>query len=1253
MTTSNTTVTSLGSAYFDGTGDYLVVPSSSSHGNLGSFNFTVECWFYTTTISPSLQYIISHRLAAIVPFLFWLETSSLKIYASSDNGTWNLANSVTLATIVPNQWYHLAYTRSGSSFRVFLNGVQVHTFTSASSLTTTTNTLNIGGSASDTNAIFNGYISDVRLVKGTALYTANFLPPQVPATPVANTELLTVQTNGGATNNGFVDQSSFNNIITRSGNATQGTFSPYSHTGWSNYFDGTGDYLTVPASSNFVFAGDYTIEAWIYSSSTTWSVYSTGGSGATDQFSCDTGTLYWAYNIFGGGTANFFTSADVNKWTHVAACRSSGTTRLFKNGVVMATSTTNTSIGSNNTMNIGRRLDGLYLMNGYISNFRIVRGTALYTGAFTIPTSPLTAVANTLLLTCQDNRFIDESYNNFTITRNGDVSVQAFSPFGGVTSVPTSYSVYFDGNGDLYTINGNAGPIGTEDFTWECWVNISTMGGLYPRIFESGTSVSGSFQIYLENGTLVVGGNGTGTITSYGISSLTNQWLHLCVTRTGSAMRLFVNGVLRGYSASGGTNFTSSSTWRSMTEGGGLIGYLSNMRVVRGSIVPAYSTSSTTTGTTIFTPPTSPLTAISGTQFLGMQSNILIDNSTNYYSITTSGDTKPLPFNPFGQTNTTSISYSPSVNGGSMYFDGTGDKLTVANYPTLGFKANDFTIQCWFYTNAASTEQVIMTNGWAAFAPWLIRIDGVNTLRLNMSLNGGSWHVNEQSLGAVTPGQWYHVAVTRTSGVLRAFVNGIQTYTTDLTTSALYDGSQALTIGGRSDTTVPFNGYLSDAQIINGFSLYRANFVPPVAPATPTYTIGTTRGSSTLLLSGTSGGIIDMHGTNNLETLADVRIAPENPFESGFYSVYSDGNADYLTVPSATWTTLAGTFTVEFWALWTISPASAGSFMGVQSNGGWTLYNDTSSISPNVFGTGNIFNSTFSTSSIVPGRWYHIAVTRNSSNLMTMWVNGVSVGSTTTSTSYTQGAWAIHSPGNINLLNGFISNLRVTNTTLYTTTFTPPTSPLTAVSGTQLLTCQSRNFTDNSTNAATLTAFNTVAVRSFNPFKRNTGQSYFFDGTGDYLSSPASPQFAFGTGDYTIEAWVYRTDSGTQRAIVDLRGGSNVNILFYMNSSNQLVAFNSTSTWITSSSTIPLNQWTHVAITRSGTSARLFINGVIVGTATNSDNNVSLGAAFVGRQNGSTTNDWLGYIDDLRITRGVARYTANNQVNLTSTFEVK
>jgi hypothetical protein len=68
-------------------------------------------------------------------------------------------------------------------------------------------------------------------------------------------------------------------------------------------------------------------------------------------------------------------------------------------------------------------------LTGYISNLRVVAGTALYTSAFTPSTTPLTAVSGTSLLTCQSNRFIDNSSNAFTITRNGDVSVQRFSPF--------------------------------------------------------------------------------------------------------------------------------------------------------------------------------------------------------------------------------------------------------------------------------------------------------------------------------------------------------------------------------------------------------------------------------------------------------------------------------------------------------------------------------------------------------------------------------------------------------------------------------------------------------------------------------------------------------------------------------------------------------------------------------------------------------------------------------------------------------
>ncbi len=1234
-TTANTTITSLGSAYFSASSSYLTYAPAGSDA-FGTGDFTVECW-----VNLLSQTAVNLTMASSTTNSWEMLIYANQLYWHEQSG--NLTGT-GYGNIPSNSWNHVACTRSGTTFRWFVNGIQVNS---------TTTSFNYSGSpATRSIGPYNGgstpfLLSDFRIIKGTALYTTNFLPPQIPLTPVANTQLLTVQTNGDATNNGFVDQSSFNNIITRTGNATQGTFSPYSQNGWSNYFDGTDDALTTSSISH---TGNFTIEFWMNTSAAQnpqrFATIYNAGSTIYIQYDHENNAGDKLRALVGGLLFQPTNTITPNVWHHVALVRNGSTITLYCDGVSLASGTDSSTVGGTVSISATSTLGWA----GYLSNLRVVNGTALYTSAFTPPTGPLSAVTNTALLTCQDNRFIDKSPNNYTITRTGDVSVQAFSPFGGVTSVPTSYSVYFDGTGDYLQLT-EPSPT-ASDVTVECWI-YPTSTAVRGFVVSAGGNSTGAWAISISaTNTVEVWVNGYTSVKFTTVLTVTdNTWNHLALVKTSGVIKIYVNGVLDAgsFTQSGNFGYPTSTT---ITLGAYNIslnqlffGYISNFRYVQGTAL--YS------GSTI-TVPTSPLTAVSGTQVLTCQSATLIDNSTNYFTITATGDSKPLPFNPFGQTNTTQVSYSPTVNGGSMYFDGTGDKLTVANYPTLGFKANDFTIQCWFYTNAASTEQVIMTNGWSSYAPWLIRIDNANTLRLNMSLNGGSWTVNEASLGAVTPRQWYHVAVTRTSGVIRGFTNGIQTYTTDLTTSTLYDGSQALTIGGRSDTTAMLNGYISDAQLINGFSLYRANFVPPVAPATPTYRIGANTASSTLLLSGTSGGIIDMHGTNNLETVGDVKIAPENPFESGFYSVYSDGNADYLTVPSATWTTLTGTFTVEFWALWTMAPATSGSFMGVQSNGGWTLYNDNTRITPNIFGTGNIFNSTFSPSSIIPGKWYHIAVTRDSSNLMTMWVDGVSVGSTTTSASYTQGAWAIHSPGNVNLLNGFISNLRVTNTTLYTTTFTPPTSPLTAVSGTQLLTCQSRNFADNSTNAATLTAFNTVAVRSFNPFKRNTGQSYFFDGTGDYLSSPASPQFAFGTGDYTIEAWVYRTDSGVQRAIVDLRGGgSNVNILFYMNSSNQLVAFNSTTTWITSTSTIPSNQWTHVAITRSGTSVRLFINGVIVGTATNSDNNVSVGAVFVGRQNGSTTNDWLGYIDDVRITRGVARYTSNNQVNLTSTFEVK
>jgi len=104
----------------------------------------------------------------------------------------------------------------------------------------------------------------VRLVANTAVYTSNTAPPTIPLTAVANTQLLTLQTDGSHNNSNFKDESCFNNLITRNGNVTNGTFSPYGAK-WSNYFDGSGDYLSIPTTGNQLDAtGDFTTEMWIY-----------------------------------------------------------------------------------------------------------------------------------------------------------------------------------------------------------------------------------------------------------------------------------------------------------------------------------------------------------------------------------------------------------------------------------------------------------------------------------------------------------------------------------------------------------------------------------------------------------------------------------------------------------------------------------------------------------------------------------------------------------------------------------------------------------------------------------------------------------------------------------------------------------------------------------------------------------------------------------------------------------------------------
>jgi hypothetical protein len=158
--------------------------------------------------------------------------------------------------------------------------------------------------------------------------------------------------------------------------------------------------------------------------------------------------------------------------------------------------------------------------------------------------------------------------------------------------------------------------------------------------------------------------------------------------------------------------------------------------------------------------------------------------------------------------------------------------------------------------------------------------------------------------------------------------------------------------------------------------------------------------------------------------------------------------------------------------------------------------------------------------------------------------------------------------------------------------------------------------------------------------KKYNNASIYFDGTGDYLSIPAKDSLSFGTGDFTVELWWYPTSVASDQAFLGSAANGAYDFCWRTSTGLNIGRIN-TAFDNTFSFTPTANQWYHIAYSRSGTSLRAFVNGTQVGTtATNSTAYNTVTATIVG---GSTASDRLmtGYIDDLRITKGYARYTAN------------
>jgi hypothetical protein len=831
-------------------------------------------------------------------------------------------------------------------------------------------------------------------------------------------------------NHTFLDSSNNNFTITRNGNATQGSYSPFSQTGWSGYFDGTGDYITVPDNAAWDYGtGDFTIECWTYQTSIGTNVILVGQYNASDGSSfevlANNRVAFWSEGSFKAYSAN---TVSANKWNHLAVSRSGTNLRLFINGVLETTVTDSTNIaGSTAALHISSSATspGAGVITGYMSNVRIVKGTAVYTAAFTPPTAPLTPIANTQLLVLQSNRFVDEGPNSFTITRAGDVSVQSFSPFSSGLLSSNSHSVYFDGTGDYltYSPGSTLSSIGTGPLTIEAWVYYTGNHSGFHDIFITNTGMG----MLLDAGKLRFYGF---SATTAATNLVQNTWVHVAVVQQSSNVFGFIGGTkvldtTTSTAFSGSTGYIGS--WSSGNEN--WPGYISNLRV-----------SNSARYTANFTPSTTQFTSDANTALLTCQSATLIDNSTNAFTITRNGDAIPRTFNPFGQTFNANIAYSTANVGGSAYFDGTGDYLSIADDVALD-AFTDFTIEGWVYFNSAADSQVIVSKGWDAastFSPYILYTSS-GGLVFTASADGSSWGVlNASVIPNITVGRWYHFAVTRSGSTIRYFNNGALTGTSTLS-AALMNSTHALTIGSHRTGGYYLNGYLSGLRIVKGTALYTNPFIPPSAPFTNI-------ANTSLLCNFTNAGIFDQTAKNVFETVGDAKVSTAQ-YKYGSGSIAFDGTGDNITIPSSPNLDFGtGDFTIELWI--NFSALSTNRVLldkWVSGNANsWQLY--WRSIGTSItflVGASTILLQDPSTSRITTNTWYHIAVTRSGSTNR-LFIDGTQVASATDSTNLTNTNRLCIGEQLSTLTNdfsGYIDDLRITKGyARYTANFTAPTA---------------------------------------------------------------------------------------------------------------------------------------------------------------------------------------------------------------------
>ncbi len=767
--------------------------------------------------------------------------------------------------------------------------------------------------------------------------------------------------------------------------------------------------------------------------------------------------------------------------------------------------------------------------------------------------------------------------------------------------------LFFDGAGDFAAIpDSEDWNFGNQDFTVDFWVRFDSVSG-YEALITQGTSTSTYMKLYRNGSTWrfysLLGGADVVHLDAPDTLSA-NTWYHVALVREGGALKLYRDGQLKGsyITAAALPDYSSSLTIGAMNYGTSissaydLAGAMDEVRVTKG----------VARWTAPFSPTTVRHPADASTKLvLRMDSNgRLIDASNSGRSIAV-------------------IGMLPPSRDSWMAFDGSNDNVTAPDSDDWNFGAQDFTIDFWVKLDSISGYDALIAQG----------LSSSNSMRLYRygstwrfyALSGGNYVVKLEALDSLAANTWYHIALVREGGLFQFFRDG-QLKGAYETTAALPDYTEALKIGDLNYSTLftsyDLGGALDEVRISKGVARWSAPFTPVAGRyEADSFTKLLLRGGEgrSFVDHSLSARAVVLYGNAGPVTKAVSNLVERLTIHTTVYKTAAEAVGEYLaSLPEL------GERTAYVNSVKSKVTAKIQSYLSMT----------------------DVEKQAFASSlGLTPSEL--AVLSQHDADLVLNWLNSrslhfgqsafLSLESLLDQKGITYSREDIAEKAIlVDILTGVISPLDDGDLVLSVYSLNKVAALYGLdLSGAKLSWEDLQGIYDA----------DSVVIEDVTDVNNAPGSSIKLDGSGDYIKLQDSDDWSFGTGDFTVDAWV-KFDSAAGRQIIYSQGyaDTSYSYFFWDGAYSKWYLYSTGNYTFEFPDTLQSDTWHHVAVVRSGSTFTLYRDGVSKGSFTstatvpNYTGELSIGNLWAPGDYGYYVK---GQIDGFRISKGVARYTQN------------